>query len=334
MAESKNGQLAIFQGLERKRGGLPCRANVWGKEVTSDPTFEREQRLRAIARWAEVGVLERRLPLPIEKAFLKRVNANSDSFFKPVVVNNLESVEFHRELSYLLDAFDSLPGRVDQAFDSTWKALELETSQLHSGHVTGRLEAAALKVDSHIAAELCAGVPVQTCEYAYQRLVVEFLKEEAQFGLVNRVEQRATPAILELLDFMKSTYGVDPPDARRKGALLLRRALRGEVLKLGTNPAFHLDETSRARFLVLLVLYTARNERFHGSSFSPFVSSDASLRTYTHPFFAFLASYYLLVALWFETRPNAIAASRDEVLESLRANLQTARSVFGRHWEK
>lgn len=302
--------------------------------MTSDRTFEREQRLRAIARWAEVGVLEPRSLLPIEKAFLERVEANSDSFFKPVAVNNLEGVEFHRELSYLLDAFDSLPGRVDQAFDSTWKALELETSQLHGGHVTGRLESAALKVDPLIVAEICAGVPVQTCEYAYKRLIVEFLDEEAQFGLVNRVRERATPAILELLDFMKITYGIDPPEARRKGALLLRRALRGEVLKIGPNPTFQLDETSRARFLVLLVLYTARNERFHGSSFSPFVSSDASLRTYTHPFFAFLASYYLLLALWFETRSDAVIASRDEVLESLRANLQVARSVFGNHWEK
>lgn len=147
--------------------------------MTSDRTFEREQRLRAIARWAEVGVLEPRSLLPIEKAFLERVEANSDSFFKPVAVNNLEGVEFHRELSYLLDAFDSLPGRVDQAFDSTWKALELETSQLHGGHVTGRLESAALKVDPLIVAEICAGVPVQTCEYAYKRLIVEFLDEEA-----------------------------------------------------------------------------------------------------------------------------------------------------------
>lgn len=82
-AESKNDQLAIFQGLEWERGGVPYWANLWGQEVISDPTFEREQRLRAIARWAEVGVLEHRSPLPIEKAFLERVKANSDSFFKP-----------------------------------------------------------------------------------------------------------------------------------------------------------------------------------------------------------------------------------------------------------
>lgn len=300
--------------------------------MTYDPTFERKQRLRAIKQWSEVGVLHRRDPLPIEQAFAKRVEENSDAFFKPIAVNNLGAVEFHRALSYLLDAFDSLPGRVDLAFDSTWKALELETKQLHNGNITDRLEHAALRIDSTIVTEICSAVPVQTCEYAYKRLVVEFLTDEAQNGLKNRYNNPTTPAILELMEFLKKTYGNDSPDARRKGALLMRRALRGEVLSLGDNPKFELDVTSRARFLLLLILYTARNERFHGSSFSPFVSSDASLRTYTHPFFTFLASYYMLLAIWLETRPRATNATRDDMLESLRSNVRVAKSVFGRHW--
>ncbi len=115
--------------------------------------------------------------------------------------------------------------------------------------------------------------------------------------------------------------------------MLLRRALRGESLTLGESGEFKLDETSLARFLVLLLLYTARNERFHGSSFSPFVSSDATLRTYTHPFFMFLASYYLLLATWLETRPAATNASRIELLESLSNNLQDAEGLFGSHWK-
>lgn len=266
--------------------------------MTYNPTFERNQRVRVIERWSEVGVLDRRSPLPIEQAFKKRVEANPDTFFRPIAANNLDVVDFHRELSYLLDASDSLPSRVDLAFDSTWKAFELETKQLLDGDITDRLEKAALNLDVTIVAEICSNVPVQTCEYAYKRLVIEFLTGKADHGLPKRYEQCTTSTIRELLEFMKLNYGNDSMGARRKGTLLMRRTLQGETLRLGSNLEFELDKTSRVQFLILLVLYTLRNEPFHGSSFSPFVSSDATLRTYTHPFFAFLASYYLLIALW------------------------------------
>lgn len=299
-----------------------------------NPTFERSRRLQAITQWAKVGVMEGRLPLPIEEAFQKRVAENTKSFFKPVAMNNLESVEYHRELSYLIDAFDSLPRRVDQAFDSIWKAFELETKQLRAGNITERLEAAALNVESSIVSMLCALVPVQTCEYAYKRLVTEFLSSEMEHGLVNRVAHRADPSIREFLDYLRNEYGDKSPEARRKGALLLRRALRGENLVLAENQLLELSDSSRARFLVLLVLYSARNERFHGSSFSPFVSSNATLRTYTHPYFLFLASYYLLLGLWLTTRPQATDLARAELLESMDENFQVARDIFGSHWSK
>lgn len=122
----------------------------------------------------------------------------------------------------------------------------------------------------------------------------------------------------------------------------LRGALKGETLSIEedkdlgieANPVFRLDESSQAQILGLLVLYTLRNERIHGSSFSPFLSSDASLSTYTHPYFAFLATYYLLVGLWLERRPEVLIISKAEILASFNANLQEALCVFGRHWEK
>ncbi len=303
--------------------------------MSTDASYHRAQRLSAITRWAEAGVLEERPRLPIEKAFDDRVENTGGQFFKPVAVKDLDDVVFHREISYLIDAFDALPKRVDQAFDSAWKAFELETAPFAGRRITDRLETASLRLDAAVVAAICAAVPAQTCEYAYKRLVADFIDERAEEGLKSRVRVRSTPQLDQLLDYLKQTYGGSSSQgARRKGAMLLRRALRGETLTLGDADGFRLDGESLSRFLVLLLLYTARNERFHGTSFSPFVSSDATISTYSHPYFLFLASYYLLLTTWVETRPEATEASRETLIESLDANARAAFHLFGRHWEQ
>lgn len=207
--------------------------------MSTDANCHRDQRLSAIARWSEVGVLEQRARFPIEKAFDDRVENRGGQFFKPVAVKDLDDVVFHREISYLIDAFDALPKRVDQAFDSDWKAFELETAQFEGSRIIDRLESASLRLDKDVVAAICAAVPAQTREYAYKRLVVDFIEEKAEEGLKRRVNGRSTSQLEQLLDYLKQTYGVSSSKgARREGAMLLRRALRGETLTLGGMRGF------------------------------------------------------------------------------------------------
>lgn len=301
--------------------------------MTYDASYHRSERLRVMARWSEVGVLESRGRLPVEQAFVERVEQAASPFFRPVPVNDLDSVEFHRALSYLLDAFDSLPWRVDVAFDSTWKAFELATTRLTTGNVTDRLRSAATGLDPDVLERLCASLPVQSCEYLFKRLVTDAVSGHEDQRLGNRVRGLNDQAILSLISHLNSAYADGSSTSRRKGALLIRRALRGEVLRLGPVADFQLGIESRARVLISLFLYTSRNERFHGASFSPFVSSAASLSTYTHPFFAFLASYYLLLCTWSRTLEGVFPES-EGLLVSFDANLKLAIGVFGRHWER
>ncbi|MCZ9300750.1 hypothetical protein [Corynebacterium marquesiae] len=299
-----------------------------------DATYHRSQRLRAMARWAQVGVLERRSQLPVEQAFADRVKQKADVFFKPIAVNDVDSIAFHRELSYLIDAFDSLPWRVDIAFDSTWKAFELETSETYGGNATDRLKETAGDVESKVIERLCSKIPVQSCEYLFKRLVSDSLDGSIGHGLNQRILHSTDDKIRMLLNHLREAYGGGSAEFRRKGAMLLRLAMQGDMLTLGDVTEFRLDTTSRARILISLFLYTTRNERFHGESFSPFVSSAARLRTYTHPYFAFLSSYYLLLSLWMEKRPLAMDVDLDGLIESLDDNFKMAFEVFGRHWDK
>lgn len=299
-----------------------------------DVTFHRTERLRAVERWSEVGVLEQREKLPIEQAFADRVAGSSSVFFRPISLRDFNSVDFHRQLSYLIDAFDALPGRVDVAFDSAWKAFESASIGAVAGNITDRLKSLAGSIDEAVADRLCMSFPVQSCEYLFKRLVSDTLANQADVRLTNRINGLNDGKIHQLLSFLGAAYSDGSADSRRKGALLLRRALRGDVLQLGRISGFSLDVQSRSKVLISLYLYTARNDRFHGESFSPFVSSAASLRTYTHPYFAFLASYYLLLCVWLNTCPQVLPCDAAGISSSLDDNLKSATEFFGRHWER
>lgn len=302
----------------------------------ADRGSQRQARLDAMTRWAQVGVLEPRKKLPVEEDFDARVQASNGTFFRPIELRDHESVTFHRQVSYLVDAFDALPGRPDIAFDSTWKALELASSELcvEDKNITERLKVLAESVDPKIVDRLCARIPVQSCEYLFKRVMasVQADAEGQDRRLKSRINGLGDPQIDVLIDHMRVRYSDGSAPSRRNGSLLLRRALRAEVLDLESESQFALSDGSRARVLISILLYTARNDRFHGESFSPFLSSLAKQRTYTHPLYTFLATYYLLVDVWLTVSPHVLAVDLDGILASLEENLTTATELFGSNW--
>ncbi|MBL0886885.1 hypothetical protein [Myceligenerans indicum] len=301
----------------------------------SGRSFHREQRLAAIRRWAVEGVVPERERLPIEQQFLDRVDRVANPFFIPVALNALESVDYHRQVSYLLDAFDALPFRVDVAFDSAWKAFESASKRVVSGNITDRLKwLSAGRIGFDVIDHLCANLPVQSCEYLFKRLILDSLDGERGQRPRNRVENLEYPAATQLMELLSRKYGAGPPGLRRKGAMFLRKAVRGDLLTIDGAAKFQLDARSRAGLLMSGLLYSARNDRFHGESFSPFVSSAASLRTYTHPYFSFISSYYLLLCIWAEVHPEVIDFRKGSVLDSLKENLSYGIELFGSHWNR
>lgn len=282
-------------------------------------------------------MLEQRDRLPIERAFAERVARSSGAFFKPVALRDTDSVKFHRQLSYLVDAFDALPERVDIAFDSAWKALELASTESALGNIaenniTDRLKFLPELIDVGILNHISAGFPLQSCEYLFKRLISAVRGDEDGMRLNKRVKGLNDEQINYLLEYMLAKYGDDADKPRRNGALLLRKALRGDILIMGQVSDFRLEDSSRARILISLFLYTARNDRFHGESFSPFVSSAATLRTYTHPHFAFMASYYLLLGVWARVYQGVVVCDNHGIMASIDDNFEAAIETFGRHW--
>lgn len=95
---------------------------------------------------------------------------------------------------------------------------------------------------------------------------------------------------------------------------------------------FQLSTLQTLKLLINGLLYTYRNERFHGDAFSPFKSSKTQIKTYAHSYFCLIATYFFISQLIFrhfesQFNLNTIANSLNE--NTIRFNL-----VFESHRRK
>lgn len=298
----------------------------------------RETRLQIINEWADKGVQEPRTLFSTEKRF-RELTQSCPALFKPVRLLADDDVNFQREVSYLIDAFDMLPSRPNIAFDSAWKAFELETKVHYSGtnaaRITDRLAHYASLIDPDLIGILAAGIPMQACEHLFKVLITNMVRHHtsrANSRITTLCKNNSNASIF--IDYLRSRYVNDTSSERRKGAALIRKALQGEELTLGIHKHFTLNATSCSQILILLYLWTIRNERYHGDSFSPFISSAAKVRTYAAIFYAFIVTYFFILWFWINKRPQVILGNMDTIRHSIDENLDVAKKLFKTHWDK
>lgn len=304
---------------------------------------QRRERIDIIAAWSRSGILEERRRLVIEDQFAERVARAGSRFFVPLPLTHSDDLWYNTQVSFLLEALDALPRRPDIAFDSVWKVLEktahswLPAYPERRPNITDTLGhlSADPRLSNSVTKALLGDVPTQTCEYLFKRLIAREPAESS--GRARRRLSNGYGAgdvlpgeIKAFLALVEGKYSAPDLDTARRGAALLRRALTGETLDIaGTQVGLSLP--ARLRILLCGLLYTSRNERYHGESFSPFYSSAASIKTYTHPHYLFLSAYALVHLLWAHSS-HPYAPTLDAVEENTVVNLREARTLYARHW--
>jgi hypothetical protein len=299
-------------------------------------------RLNAIKKWGRNGVLVERQPTPLEKEFLERVKENGSTFFHPIVLGQTSDFEFHRDVSYLIDAFDQLPARPDVAFDSIFKALESTIKRTHPANdlsLSLRYAAERSTTLQAVVRILLSDIPMQSCDFLYKRLNHNLTdwrnqpkaKKEKNQVLV-RLREAKNDSIDSFVDALEARSNDKDTGDRRKQAAFIRKALSGQEITGSLHTNFILDEEAKAHAVLSGLLYTARNDRFHGESFSPFVSSTATLKTYVHPQFLILAAYSSMMALWQEEPIRKSLLIDEDTEVNLQKNLDLAKGIFGNNW--
>ncbi|MFJ1749831.1 hypothetical protein ACIOJD_26825 [Streptomyces sp. NPDC088116] len=306
-------------------------------------SHQRRERIDIIASWSRSGILEERRRLLIEEQFAERVARTRSLFFVPLPLQYSDDLWYNTQVSFLMEAFDALPRRPDIAFDSVWKVLEKSSvawlptppdGRINITKALGNLSAEPL-LSGPIAETVLGSIPSQTCVFLFKRLVTQEPAGSSDKARKRLLQGYSTgdPLPVEIKNFLtlvEEKYGDPAPETARRGSMLLRRALSGESLDIAGTPVA-LSFSARLRILLCGLLYTARNERFHGESFSPFYSSAATIKTYTHPHYLFLAAYALTHLTWVHSgRSHALPL--DAIEENTVTNFREARKLYAHHW--
>jgi hypothetical protein len=148
-------------------------------------------------------------------------------------------------------------------------------------------------------------MPSQSYEYLGKRMFKDYTilnpRSNALYKRIAMTNGNIEPKIDNLLKDIFTKYGnPDNGEKTRKIGRLLYKLLNLNNIslpkfndQLNTNQ-YNLDLNDRIDLIVNGLLYTYRNERFHGNTFSPFKSSKASIQTYSHAHYLFLWTYFLV----------------------------------------
>ncbi|MCC2327140.1 hypothetical protein [Bacillus wiedmannii] len=294
------------------------------------------------------------LLFPIEEAFLKRVN-KSENFFVPFRFKYRIDENYHKQLTFLIDALDFLPLRPDLAFDSLWKSLESFVTYIDrmnnpgsTTNTTDLLKQYVSKWENQITSnsylsflsnELYQSMPVQVYEYIVKKSLSEFdptvpFKDNGQsykrMALIS-------PNINNLLGALSGIFGYGNLTGKntRDAAMLLNRLYCRKsdeediTIPKGSTNVYEINKLEKLSLIVNGLLYTYRNDRFHANAFSPFKSSKATIKTYAFAHFAFLFTYYLVLLLFHEDNPSDFKLS--DIYSNVNYNLDLFITIYGRH---
>lgn len=253
-------------------------------------------------------------------------------------------------VGHFIDGLDALPERPDYMFDHCFRVLDHAGSTYfknkgNKGVVQG-LGALLLKESTRewieIINELGNSIPLMTCRYVSSILETSYYGDtDTSKQIRARVEECIGKSFYD--EYIKHFESNKEENLNKnfsknidKSASFLKLYLSG---KKGTkkHPNVHskLDLTkeqnvptpnTRIEFILSILLFTMRNERFHGTKLSQFRTSKATLEKYESFYYAMTASYiFALGSLQLHGYGNL---NDNKILECCKENLKLQKQFF------
>lgn len=273
---------------------------------------------------------------PAEQQLKKVLDENNvQQAFIPAKLAHSTDHEFHSLLGHFLEGLDQLPYRPDVAFDAIWKALDAEffrvKDEVSAPQHESRFESFLNKVTTDqntckAFLPLADVIPMQTCEFAAKRILKsKATPDQHSEAFLKRVKGCFGDALYtSFISKYEPMWVTSPEEAQRKSGAFLRKLVLGNEMDINGGK-YTLSKEKTASFLVSIVLPQFRNERFHGTTFPPFRSSAAKLKTYAHGYFILQVAYALLLEVFLyrgfcvitQTDASAAIQSNKELFVSL-----------------
>lgn len=251
-----------------------------------------------------------------ELAFKKRLEDKClNVVFSPIKLQYDEDASFQVYLSHYIDGLNTLPFRPDQTFDNNFKVIDDAGRPLfQKGGTTKVLEGLSHKLSinhnpdwQEIIDVLTENIPLMTCRYIAKNIFEAYKDNSFDGGkLKARIEgclgKMEYEQLIKQFSTKQSTEsGPTSLEHLKSASSFLRLYLKGKKTskskktypsKLDLSKDKNvLSHAKRFDILISILLYTMRNERSHGASISPFITSKSTFERYESYYFAMLCSY-------------------------------------------
>ena len=282
-----------------------------------------------------------------QKSFLELLNSKGvQNILHPVKLPLIESTEFQRLLSFKIDIYEQLPNRPDIGFDLAWRTFEAYSSYIakKSHWKISKTWKISNKISedffnnqynrsyelNNAFVKLIKVIPLQATEYLIKRLF-----EEESISIKSQqkqIRERVQDSLgIELFNAIQKKYGDLTAGKQRKAGILLQLIISGKEIEI-EDKKFQLSQLEIMKLLINGILYTYRNERFHGDAFSPFKSSRTKLKTYAHSYYLLIATYFFIVQLIYKDYSELF--DLNEIAKSLNENTSRYNLVFEKQIKK
>jgi len=266
---------------------------------------------------------------------------NTDYIFKPVILPVISHNHFQVFLSNVIDTLDLLPLRPDLGFDIIWRTIDaymdyyakkrswnIKKSHKILNKTSDEIFLNLINANPQILSNftnLMRSIPLQSTEFIAKR-IFDISRTAVNQNQQKYIKERVKDSIGDdLYDEIEKKFTPLTPENQRNCGLLLQKLLNGEEIELNSNK-FTLNNLGKLKLIVGGLLYSYRNERFHGDTFSPFRSSMSKLKTFAHSYYCFITAYNLLTYMIIEEFQNLLNVP--DVITRLDDNINRFYKVF------
>lgn len=260
------------------------------------------KRIEYINSWPNV------MPFEAEKNFEKRCNDFENKNGRhPLSLLSLwmdTDDSYNRTISHFIDSIDVMPYHPNFAFVFVFSALDYYAKDVYSNaNTTICLKKLAEEVSilesqnsdvSTLLTTLFSSIPVSATMYLYKCLCNLKPNNKAYSRLTTNIDNTDDVYRKNIVDSIEAKYGKDTQN--RKPALLYRTIFHSNSISLN-GTTVNITNNFRIHLLISGIIYSLRNDSFHGSSMSSTKSSQTTPKRYAMNYYCYIATYTLLMIL-------------------------------------
>ena len=297
------------------------------------------KRIEYINNWPKV------VPFEAEKNYEKRCNDFIDKYGRPPfsLVKLWVDIDdkYNRAISHFIDSIDVMPYHPNFAFTFSFSALDYYIKEAYSNSNTTiclktLAEEIAVLADQNsdvnsLLEALFSVVPVSATMYLYKCLCNLKPNNKAYSRLTINCDNTENAYRKDIIDSVETKYGKDTQN--RNPALLYRKIFNTNVISVD-GITKNITKSFRIHLLISGIIYSLRNDSFHGSSMSSTKSSQTTPKRYAMNYYCYIATYTLLMVVLINNSSisNADKNTKYTELKDITiSNVNDFRNLFGNH---